>query len=378
MKKRFLWIGLVFILAVFTFIYFHWFAYLFHHAKSHIHNLKNQYEISEILNSDKIVPKEPALAKKLKLTARDIQKLKLIESVKIHGKKIYHLKEIDTYEKFVALDRSVLGKNLIVAEPLELKLKTFYFPFIGDFGYLGFFDFDLLKQFEKDYRDQGLDTYTSTIAAFTYLNYFKDPIFSTYLNFSDYQIISLVMHEMAHVRLYFKDDTDFSESIASFIETPAAENYIEKILNKKLNPLNINRLKKEYKEFNLLIEQTKKKLKLIFQSNLSPQEKRKQKKNIYARFRDQLKEMSKKNIYMKNTRLLKQKELNNAVLLQIARYTPPKETGLNILFKETCQKNFDCWFRELEKLKVCTPQNRKMILQKKITVKNLLKACEDK
>ena len=395
MKKRFIWLGLFVIIGALVYIYSNWVFYLLHHVRSHIGNIKNRYPISEILGphekntgaqnenrSGQKMTSAPVqagspLAKKLKLSAKDIHKLKLIESVKSYGKKIYRLKDTDAYEKFVSLDREVLGKNLIVAEPLELKLKKFYFPFIGDFGYLGFFDFNLLGRFEKDYIDQGFDTYTSEIAAFTYLNYFKDPIFSTYLRFSDHQLTSLVMHEMAHVRLYFKDDTNFSEAIASFIETPAAQDYMETVLHKRFNPLNMKRLRQEYLEFNLLVDETKKKLKQVFQSDISPEEKRQRKKNVYTSFRRKLKKMSDENIYMTHSRLLKQKEINNAVLLQIARYNPPRETGLNMLFEETCQKNFNCWFHELEKLKACTPQEREVILQKKITVRNLLKSCKN-
>ncbi len=363
MKYKFIGVILVILINI-TFFYFEWVSYLTHHVTNHISNLLNSYSIKTALSKDFKLPKESQ------------QKLKLIESVKGYGKIIYHLKESEVYENFVKIDREVLGKNLIIAEPLKLKLKKFYFPFLGKFSYLGFFDFTLLEKFKNKYVNQGLDVYTSNIAAFTYLTYFKDPVFSTYLNFSDYQIITLVLHEMAHIKLYFKDDTNFSELIASFIENYAAQSYMKKILNKKIIPTNIQQLKKEYTKFNNLIAITRNKLETLFNSKFTVKEKKNKKFRIYRKFKSQLSKMSSQNIYLKHTQLLKLKEINNAVFLQTARYNPPRETGLNLLFKATCQKKFHCWFKQLEKLKSCNAKVRKLIISKKISIEKILKKCK--
>ena len=363
-KVKYMSIGVITLIFLSLVIgYWEWVNYLIHHVQNHITNVQNSYPIHK------------AFSKEMKLSKEIRRKLKLIESVKTYGRKIYHLQNVEVYESFVKVDRKVLGKNLIIAEPLKLELKKFSFPFLGEFSYLGFFDFSLLEQFKQRYTNQGLDVYTSNIAAFTYLTYFKDPIFSTYLHFSDYQITALVLHEMAHIKLYFKDDTNFSESIASFIENYAAQSYMKNILNKEMVKTNARQLKKEYTEFNHLITITKKKLNLIFNSKLTIKAKKSQKLAIYKRFRLQLKKMSSQNIYLKHAWLLKLKEINNAVLLQIARYNPPRETGLNVLFRKTCQNSFHCWFEQLKKLKKCNTKERKLIISEKISIEKVLKKC---
>ena len=375
-NKKLIFLSSLFILLVFFgLLYSEWLRYLVHHVEHFLYGLNHRYSIEKILHQKCESTKEECIRSKINLSKNELQKLRQISSVKEHGKKLFHLQDAKVYEDYIPLNRNTLGWNIILAHPLKLELESFYVPFVGSFTYLGFFDQALLKEFKKRYEKKGYDIYISKIAAFSYIGYFEDPFFSTYLKFSQYQLASIILHEMAHLKLYFKDDSTFSEIIASFIESYAAEDYLNRVLLKKIIKANRFRLKKEYTRFNKRIKQAKDELKQAFSKEISNEAKHILKKRIYRKLKQNLSSDSKQNVYLKHSRLLRLKELNNAVLLQVARYSPPKDTGLKLLW-EDCQKNFECWFSELRKLENCPVKKRRQIAEKKIRLAEILKMCE--
>ena len=356
-----------------------WFGYVSHLAKHQIHVFTQRYSIEEIFSEKCKIPetpgqiqnhkeqKENCLIGNIKLNETGLNKLRLAVSAREYARKIYELEDTDIYTSFVPLPRRVLGWNITVAHPLKLEVKNFYFPFIGDFGYLGFFDEEVLKSFEEKYTREGFDLHRSTMAGYTSLGYFEDPVFSSYLNFPDLNLLYLIFHEIAHLKVYFEDDTFFSESLASFIEKHAVQDYIKEVLQsaQKIPVQNPVILKREYDEFNREVNSVKKKLEELFAQNIPDKEKLIQKKDIYTDFKQKLKKLAAKNRYLQYPRYLIQIELNNAILLQISRYSPPQKSSFDTLLFDTCNKNYSCWFKELEKLRKLSPAEKKSWLTNK-------------
>jgi predicted aminopeptidase len=65
---------------------------------------------------------------------------------------------------------------------------------------------------------QGLDVSISGVEAYSTLGWFNDPIISSMMNWGDERLATLIFHELAHQRFYVKDDTEFNESFATFVE----------------------------------------------------------------------------------------------------------------------------------------------------------------
>ncbi|MES0491473.1 MAG: aminopeptidase [Leptospirales bacterium] len=310
-----------------------------------------------ILNS---VQTEDALTT-LKLTKEEIQKIELVSDVKQYGKKLYQLEKSKSYENFVPLNRNVLGWNLTAAYPLQLEAVLFSFPFIGDFAYLGFFDEQKKTEWIDRLQQNGYDVYGNEIAAYSTLGYLQDPLFSTYLQLSEYSLARLILHEMSHEKLYFKQDSNFSESLSSFIDDIAAQRFIVDILKKPMAEKPPAKVSDEYESYLNLMQSYRNKLEKLYQSDLSKEYKFENKIKIYLELQNKLKTLAANVKYIQIPEELYAAPLNNAVLIQYGRYQPQGES-FQLLF-ESCKKDIPCWFARLEKMQSCSKPFRKQFLK---------------
>ena len=67
-------------------------------------------------------------------------------------------------------------------------------------------------------RLQGMDVSIGGVEAYSTLGWFNDPIMSSMMGWGDERLATLIFHELAHQRFYVKDDTEFNESFATFVE----------------------------------------------------------------------------------------------------------------------------------------------------------------
>ncbi len=67
-------------------------------------------------------------------------------------------------------------------------------------------------------RQQGMDVSIGGVEAYSTLGWFNDPIMSSMMSWGDERLATLIFHELAHQRFYVKDDTEFNESFATFVE----------------------------------------------------------------------------------------------------------------------------------------------------------------
>lgn len=300
-------------------------------------------------------------------------KLESIEKYRKYGKKIYGLTSSESYNNFVNLNRKELGWNITITPEFSFEPISFGFPVIGEFDYLGFFSREIMNQFIAAYPQDEYDIEVSEIGAYSTLGFFKDPIFSTYLEFSDFYLARLIFHEMAHEKLFFEGDTLFSEALATFIEMHAAKSYFSSE-NISMNFNTHKDVTSQYIIFWQMIQDTRRELQLIFESSLDAAEKRDLKKKKYKQLQENIKNnLSKLKFISAAHSLAKADEINNATLYQYRRYTR-HASGFNMTF-EQCNRDFECWFNELEKLKACSKEKRSVYLVKEIALQQVLQGC---
>ena len=170
------------------------------------------YEQAKILNSRKPIDK---ILKKEKLDEKTREQLEF--SIKVQN---YALKKglecKGNFKSYVQLDRPYVTYLLIASKKDELKAKTWWFPIVGSFPYKGYFsknkaEASALKLQKKDY-----DTYVRGVSAYSSLGWFKEPILSSMLNGSKYDLADTMFHECFHSTVFYKNEVDKNERLAVF------------------------------------------------------------------------------------------------------------------------------------------------------------------
>lgn len=91
------------------------------------------------------------------------------------------------------------------------------FPFLGAFGYKGYFNKKKAMKEAEELKAEGYDTDVSVVNAWSTLGWFKDPVMSSMLEKSNGQLARLLIHELTHSTLFVKNNVQFNENLASYI-----------------------------------------------------------------------------------------------------------------------------------------------------------------
>jgi predicted aminopeptidase len=151
------------------------------------------------------------------LTDEERRKLALVPIAKKFGNDILGLKGEKTYRSYVKLDRPYATLVLTACPPDSLDVHKWRFPIVGAMPYKGFFNETRANLEKETLRDKGYDVYLRPASAFSTLGWFEDPILSPMLRMDDRDLVNTVLHEMAHVTIYFPNHTNFNEAVATFI-----------------------------------------------------------------------------------------------------------------------------------------------------------------
>jgi predicted aminopeptidase len=131
-----------------------------------------------------------------------------------------------SYRSYVRLDRPYAVWNVVAAPALSVDPLTWCFPIAGCVSYRGYFSRASAERFAARLGRRGYDTAVEGVAAYSTLGWFRDPVLSTFIDWPEPDLASLIFHELAHQRLYVKGDTVFNESFASVIEREGLERYL--------------------------------------------------------------------------------------------------------------------------------------------------------
>jgi predicted aminopeptidase len=140
----------------------------------------------------------------------------------------FALPDNGSYTTFVDLGRDFVVWNVVAANEFSVLPETWCFPVAGCVSYRGYFDRSRAERFAAKLKERGLDTFTGGSRAYSTLGHFSDPVLNTMLNGGDVDVAATLFHELAHQRLYVKDDTELSESFATAVEQLAVESWLER------------------------------------------------------------------------------------------------------------------------------------------------------
>ena len=153
------------------------------------------------------------------------EKVRFIQEVKRYGEERFGLRRTKNYSRFFEVKGPIL--HVITAcEKDRLHPYSWDFPIVGKVTYKSFFAAEEALKEKKILDRKGYDTFLQQAAAYSTLGWLKDPIFSSLLEWNEGELANLILHEMAHATVYFKDRTDFNEQLATFIGNQGAIDFL--------------------------------------------------------------------------------------------------------------------------------------------------------
>jgi len=218
-------------------------------------------------------------------------RLETAGQIKVFAQSELGLPAEDSYSSYVEVEGEALVWNVIATREFSLQPKKWCFPVAGCVPYRGFFNQQKARDSADHLSRKGMDVIVSPAAAYSSLGWFKDPLLSTMFSGSDTRLAAYLFHELAHQRLYVKNDGLFNESYASFVEDTGVRSWLE--FNQQQDELQKwLHLEDVTKEFSNLVGQTRTQLATLYRSDASDTVMRLQKAEIFSALEQDYQQLS--------------------------------------------------------------------------------------
>jgi predicted aminopeptidase len=126
-----------------------------------------------------------------------------------------------------------------------------------------------------------MDTYVGGVRAYSTLGYFNDPVLNTFLRSGDEEVAQIIFHELAHQLVYADGDSAFNESFATTVENEGMRRWLARSASPEM--LRDFETQQERKaQFQRLVADSRKKLRVIYTSSLAPDAKRRAKIEVFT------------------------------------------------------------------------------------------------
>ena len=179
-----------------------------------------------------------------------------------------HLPDNRSYRLYADLGRPYVVWNVFATGEFSLEPVTHCFPIAGCVAYRGYYSVGGARGAAALQRQAGQDVYVSGVEAYSTLGWFDDPILSSMLGWGDERLATLIFHELAHQQFYVKDDSEFNESFASFVEQEGTRQW------RAARGLPAERLSqsRQRDQFTRLVLDTRERLKRLYSQALSAEQ----------------------------------------------------------------------------------------------------------
>ncbi|MBX8473825.1 aminopeptidase [Pseudomonas cichorii] len=209
------------------------------------------------------------------------QRLAYAQQARTFASAHLHLPDNKSYRLYADLGRPYVVWNVFATDEFSLDPVTHCFPIAGCVAYRGYYSLGGARGEAALQRQAGKDVYMSGIEAYSTLGWFNDPILSSMMGWGDERLATLIFHELAHQRFYVKDDTEFNESYASFVEQEGTRQWRAA---RGLAPENVSQSTRR-DQFTRLVLDTRERLKALYRQPLTAEVMRERKAAEFERLR---------------------------------------------------------------------------------------------
>jgi predicted aminopeptidase len=194
-----------------------------------------------------------------------------------------HLPDNRSYRLYVDIHRPSVVWNVFATAEFSLNPQTHCFPIAGCVAYRGYYSQGAARGAAALQRQQGMDVYVGGVEAYSTLGWFDDPIISSMMTWGDERLATLIFHELAHQNFYVRNDTEFNESYATFVEQEGTRQWRAA---RGLAPADVD-LNRQLDQFTQLVLETRERLQQLYAQPLTRDAMRSAKAAEFAHMRQQ-------------------------------------------------------------------------------------------
>jgi predicted aminopeptidase len=173
-----------------------------------------------------------ALLRDGRVSGRMGRLLSQVATIKRFGE-AHGLTATKNYTQYVRVDRPVAVWVVSASEPLRFQSRSWSFPLVGSFTYLGWFHRDAADAYGAKLRAEGLDVDVRGAGAYSTTGYFDDPVVSTMIAPGPEalgELANVILHESAHATFFVRNQSTLNESVANFVGDTLGAAYVEDTL----------------------------------------------------------------------------------------------------------------------------------------------------
>jgi predicted aminopeptidase len=180
-------------------------SYLSHVTAGHLRIMHSRQPIEDVLTTGK-------------LNREEANKLRLVLEVRSYASNALGLPRNKSFTVYSQIAGPYVGWNVYATPRFSVEPTTWCFPIAGCVVYQGFFSEKAALEFAKRTREKDLDVFVWPFTGYSTLGWWDDPVVSSQLTMDPIHLAGMVIHELAHQKLYIPGDSRFSEAFAVTVE----------------------------------------------------------------------------------------------------------------------------------------------------------------
>ena len=187
-------------------------GYFVHVTQGELRSLGRSRSIQRVLSAHEVSPDQ-------------CHKLELVQRVRVYARDCIGMNVGRAYTRFEDNCGGPIAFAVSASPRDQLVPYQWFYPIIGGYEAKGFFDRGLAEQEAQRLRRKDYDVAISEVSGFSTMGILPDPIRASNLKSDNIDLAILVFHELTHNTVFKPNDTQFNESMATFVGRTAAERY---------------------------------------------------------------------------------------------------------------------------------------------------------
>lgn len=161
-----------------------------------------------------------------RVSPEEAETLRYVQEIKRFAEERICLKKTENFTTFYDSGNRPVSWSVSACRRDRFEPYLWMYPILGPSRYKAFFAEEDAIAEKKRLERLGYDSLVSPVPAYSTLGYFRDPVFSHFLKYSQAELADLIIHELVHSTIYVAGNTAFNESLASFVASIAAEQFL--------------------------------------------------------------------------------------------------------------------------------------------------------